>query len=375
MNIALIGPAHPYRGGISTFTHYLAFELIKQGHNVKIYTFSYQYPSFLFPGKTQFREEEAPDLNIERCIHSLNPFNWIKVGRKIKKSQHDLIIVKYWLPLMGPALGTILRIIKKGKEIPIVGLLHNLVPHEKRFGDRIFTQYFTKAVDQFIAMSASVLRDAQEFPLNKPVAFSPHPLFNDFGNEVNPSEARQHLKIEKDTNYLLFFGLIRKYKGLDLLLKAMANDNLKDLNIRLIVAGEFYDDKAVYDEIIDEENISDRITIFNQFIPDSEVKYFFSAANLVVQPYKSATQSGVTQIAYHFNKPMIVTNVGGLKELCPHGKVGYVVEPNPEEIALAIIKYFKEKQENVMRQNVMEEKKKFSWDRMVKTIFQLLDLN
>ena len=373
MKIALIGTAHPYRGGLAAYNEKLATELQLQGHDVTIYTFTVQYPSFLFPGKTQYSTEPAPThLKIIRCVNSVNPLNWWSIGNKIKKERPDLVITKYWLPVMGPCFGSILRIIKGNGYSKVITILDNIIPHESRIGDTAFTKYFVKPVDGFIAMSQSVLNDLRQFTQMKNVKLSPHPLFDNFGKVLPRETALTKLGLDPNYKYILFFGLIRKYKGLDLLIEAFADSRFRNSNIKLIIAGEYYADKTAYTDLIKKHNLADDIIQVDKFIPDSEVKLFFSAADLVAQPYKTATQSGVTQIAYHFNKPMVVTDVGGLKELCPDEKVGYVVNDNAPEIANALLRFFNDTDIPQMINNIIEEKKKYSWSILIENVLKLM---
>jgi len=369
----ILGTAYPYRGGLSAFNERLAKEYIEQGNEVEIYTFKLQYPNFLFPGKTQYSDEPAPEnLTILRKINSINPLNWIKIGKEIRKKQPDLLIVKYWLPFMAPCFGTILRQVRKNKKTRIVSILDNIIPHEKRVGDNMFTQYFVNTVDAFVAMSNSVLHDVNVFDKQKPKAFSPHPLYDNFGEKVPRMEALEKLNLNKNERYMLFFGFIRDYKGLDLLLKAYADCRFRKTNVKLIVAGEFYNNSEKYFTLQEELGLKDEVIWCNDFIPDSEVKYYFSVADIIAQPYKSATQSGVTQIAYHFDKPMLVTNVGGLAEIVPHEKVGYVVNPDETKIADALIDFFENKRFNDFTSNIVLEKEKYSWSKMIDTINTLI---
>ncbi len=372
MRIVFIGTAYPYRGGLASYNERLTGELLQNGHDVTLFTFTVQYPGFLFPGKTQYSDEPPPkDLKIVRNINSINPFNWIAVGNRIKKMNPDLVIIKFWLPFMGPCFGTILRRIKSNGHSKVISIIDNMIPHEARFGDKSATKYYIKPVDAFVAMSESVLNDINTFDTQKPKTLSPHPLFDNFGKKISREEALQQLDLSTDYRYLLFFGIIRKYKGLDLLIEAFADERFRDQKIKLIVAGEYYSDKQIYADLIKKHGLEGKIIETDGFISDSEVKYYFNAADLVVQPYKSATQSGVTQIAYHFNKPMIVTDVGGLAELCPHEKVGYVVSTEPKNIADAILRFFSEGGEDQFIDNIIEEKKKYSWGILVDNIMNL----
>lgn len=372
MKIIILGSAHPLRGGgIATFNERLACVLQEQGHQVIIYSFSLQYPSLLFPGKSQFTDEPAPaNLKIISTINSINPINWLWQGNNIKKEKADLIIVRFWLPFMGPCLGTILRCVKKNKFTRIVAITDNIIPHEKRWGDKAFTNYFLKPVDAFVAMSKQVLQDLQSIS-SKPSVYTPHPLYDNYGAAVTKEQATQKLNLPNDKKYILFFGFIRKYKGLDLLLEAMSLNGLS-LKYSLIIAGEFYGNEEYYLDLIKKYKLEGSIKLFTHFIPNDEVKYYFCASDLVVQPYITATQSGITQIAYCFDKPMVVTNVGGLAENVPNGKVGYVVEPNSQSLADAIIRFFEDAPIPDLQKNITEEKKKYSWDLFVAKFLSLV---
>jgi len=374
MRIVIIGSAYPLRGGLASYNERLANEYIKQGNEVIIYTFSLQYPKILFPGKTQYSTEKPPEnLNIKIKVNSINPLNWIKIGMEIKKLKPDLITTKYWIPFMAPCLGTISGIAKKNKETKVISILDNIIPHEKRICDKPLSRYFVKNVDGFVAMSQSVLDDLQKFDSEKPRSFCPHPLFDNFGEAISKAAAKKNLKLEDNTNYLLFFGFIRDYKGLDILLEAFADEKLKKLPLKLIVSGEFYTDSKQYYEIINKNNLKDRVIMHTDFIKDSEVVNYFCAADIVVQPYKTATQSGVTQIGYHFNKPMIVTDVGGLSEIIPDKKVGFVVKTNPKAIADAIYAFYDQNLESEFVNNVKVEKEKYSWKRMTEAVNEVFN--
>jgi D-inositol-3-phosphate glycosyltransferase len=372
MNISIIGTAYPYRGGLAAYNERLAKQFVDEGHDVTILTFTLQYPDFLFPGKSQFLEGQPPSaLRIERKVNSINPFNWISVGYTIKKKKPDILIFKYWIPFMAPCFGTIARIAKSNRITKVICILDNVIPHEKRTGDKTLTRYFTGCIDGAIAMSQIVLNDLQKFRRNIPVMLSPHPLFDNFGSQVQRAEALLKLGLEPEFRYILFFGFIRSYKGLDLLIKAFADNRLRDLKLRLIIAGEFYEDSSPYMDLIKKYNLENEIILFDRFINDSEVNLFFSSADLVVQPYKSATQSGVTQIAYHFEKPMLVTNVGGLKEIVPHGRCGYVVNTDPKDIADSIKDFFENNRREAFTISVRDEKKKYSWGKMTESVMEV----
>jgi D-inositol-3-phosphate glycosyltransferase len=372
MKVIILGSAHPLRGGLAAYNERLAREFISQGHSVQIYTFSLQYPSFLFPGTTQYSDQPAPDdLYIHVKVNSVNPFNWLQVGKEIARLNADLLIVKYWLPFMAPCLGTICRLAKRNKKTKVLAILDNIIPHEKRIGDEMLSKYFVGGVDAFIAMSERVLTDLNLFDTKKPRLFSPHPLFDNFGAAVNKAEAYKHLGLEINSEYLLFFGFIRDYKGLDLLLQALTDKRVRNLNFKLIVAGEFYSNEELYMNMIRELGVGEKLILKTHFISDDEVRYYFCAADMVVQPYKHATQSGVTQICYHFNRPMLVTNVGGLPEIVPHGKVGYVTEPDPQSIADAIVDFYTNHKEFVFRDHIKAEKSKYAWSTMLDKIISV----
>jgi glycosyltransferase involved in cell wall biosynthesis len=368
--VVIIGPAYPLRGGgMATFNERLARQFMTQGFDTSIYTFSLQYPSFLFPGKTQYSEEASPkNLDIKVRINSIFPPNWISVGNELKNLRPDIIVVRYWLPFMGPCLGTILRMVKKNKHTKIVCIADNIIPHEKRNGDIAFTKYFLKPIDEVIVMSEKVMEDLKRFDTSKPVQLVQHPLYDNFGEKISKENARKNIGLETKEKIILFFGFIRKYKGLDILLDALAilKANSKH-NFKVLIAGEFYEDKKIFDEQIVKLRLQDILILSTDFIPDSDVRNYFCAANMVIQPYRNATQSGVTPLAYHFEIPMIVTNVGGLPALVPDGKVGLIAEPNADSIAEKIDSFFS-KNENHFIENIKEEKKKFSWEKLVEAI-------
>ena len=373
-HIIIVGPAYPYRGGIADFNERLAREFQREGHKVTIYTFTLQYPGFLFPGKTQYSTSPAPDdLTIVRKVNSINPLNWVKVGREIRHQHPDMVMVRFWLPFLAPCLGTIARIISKDKNIKVVSLLDNVVPHEHRIGDKIFARYMIKSVGGYVAMSESVLADAKSFDDTKPYALTPHPLYDNFGDRVSRDEAIAHLGLDADTRYILFFGLIRDYKGLDLLLRAFADGRLRNKKTKLIVAGEFYSNAELYEQLERDLDIAEHIVWYKEFIPADQVRYFFATADLVAQPYKTATQSGITQIAYHFERPMLVTDVGGLAEIVPHGKVGYVVKPEADAIADALVDFIDNHHESDYHEGILQEKTKYAWGNMTAALVRVAD--
>ena len=373
MKVIILGTAWPYRGGIAAFNERLAREYQKLGHDVEIVTFTLQYPSFLFPGKTQYSSEPAPaGLRITRMLNAVNPFSWLRTGRYIRRQRPDLLITPFWLPFMAPALGTADRVAKR-KGTRRISVIHNLIPHEKRPGDKLFSRWFVGSNDGFVTLSRSVLDDISLFDPDgtKPKVYSPHPLYDHYGEHMSPTEARQTIGLPTEGRYVLFFGFIREYKGLDLLLQAMADERLEKMRVKLIVAGEFYGDPKPYHDLIGRLDIGDRVALHTDFIPDHEVNRYFCAADIVAQPYKSATQSGVSQIAYNFEKPMLVTNVGGLPEIVPDGKAGFVVEPNAQAIADALVLFYTEDLAPTLTEGVRDEKQKYLWCNFTEAIDKL----
>jgi glycosyltransferase involved in cell wall biosynthesis len=370
--VIIIGPAFPFRGGIANFNNALAQEYHNRGDQVTLYSFTLQYPSFLFPGTTQYESGEAPkNFKIKTLINSVNPFNWVSVARKINNEQPDYVIIRYWLPFMAPCLGSIARLLNK--RIKIIAITDNVIPHEKRIGDTFYTRYFVKSCDAFLSLSASVLDDLSTFTDSTFKKFIPHPIYDVFGDVIPKEKAVENLGLNPKDKHLLFFGFVRKYKGLDLMLQAMADSRIIDLGIKLIIAGEFYDDKTEYTDLITDLGIAKNIIMKSDFIPADKVKDYFCAADMITQTYRTATQSGVTQIAYSFNRPMLVTDVGGLAEIVPNNKVGYVTSQNPTEIADAIIDFYANNREEDFSNNTRLEKKIFSWKFFVDGLDELMN--
>ncbi len=373
MKIIIIGTAHPYRGGLATFNERLAAQYVKEGAEVEIYTFTLQYPSFLFPGKTQFTDDPKPDnLHIVRKINSVNPFNWIKIGNEIKRKNADMVIFCYWMSFMAPCYGSIARYIRKNTKIKCIALVHNMLPHEPTLLDKFLPPYFVNNMDAFISLSESVIHDIDIFDKHhKPKTFSPHPIYDHYGKKLSRETAIQLLGLNPDFRYLLFFGFIRAYKGLDILLEAFADERLRIYNTKLIIAGEFYEDENLYLEKIKKFKLESWVELRTDFIPNSLVNAYFSACDIVTQPYKTATQSGVTQIGFHFEKAMLVTKVGGLAEIIPHGIIGYAVAPNAKEIANALVDFYENQRQQTFETNVIKEKDKYSWSQLTTNIQSL----
>ena len=362
MKIILLGPAHPYRGGLASIMETMAREWQSRGHEVRIYTFTVQYPSLLFPGKTQYVTTPAPeDLHIERVMNTVNPLNWLSLGLRLRSECPDVVVMKYWTPFMAPCFGTIARIARSNGVTKFVCQIDNVEPHEHHIIDRPCNHYYLGAVDGFVYMSEQVHGELKAYTA-APALFSPHPMFENFGKAVERDEACRRIGIDPAQKYTLFFGLIRDYKGLDLLFKAWAKwmpDGRK-----LLIAGEFYASREKYISLIEELGLQDRVVLHDRFIADEDVKYYFSAADALVLPYRTATQSGVTQIAYNFSLPMIVTRVGGLPEIVPDGRVGLVCEADAESIKEALERLYDGDTLQRLKANFAQERKRFSWSAM-----------
>ena len=369
--IFIIGPAFPLRGGPAQFNENLCSQLVKEGHDARIISYSLQYPNFLFPGSSQYEVSgSAPaGIKIHTLINTVNPFNWIKVASFIKKEKPDFILFRYWLPFFGPCLGSIARMVRS--KTKVLALTDNIIPHEKRFGDKMFTSYFVNACHGFITMSNKVLSDISIFTSTSNKIYSPHPMYETYGEALSMQVARQKLGLAKEDKLVLFFGLIRHYKGLDILLEAFANDGVKNLNIKLLVAGEFYEDKKPYLDLIEKYKLGDRVILHDKFIANEDLRYYFCASNLVAQTYRNATNSGVSMVAYYYEKPMLVTNVGGLTEIVPNEICGYVVENSIPVIASKIVDYFANQREEAFTQNVIIERKKYEWSVFINSLLTL----
>lgn len=373
MRIVILGTAWPYRGGLAAFNERLAKQFVQEGHEVEVVTFTLQYPSFLFPGKTQYSNETAPEgLKITREMNSCNPLSWVKVGRRLKKETPDLVISCYWMAFFAPCYGVIQNIVKRNGKTKCIALVHNMIPHEPSVLDKLLAPFYVKQNDGFVALSDSVVKDIASLDKgNKPKTFSPHPVYDHYGEKMDKKTACEALGLDVHKNYMLFFGLVRAYKGLDWLLDAFARvkEDLKDL--QLIIAGEFYEDEDKYRKQIADNGLIDRVIIKNEFVADADLRKYFGAADLIVQPYKTATQSGVTQVAFHFEKPCLVTNVGGLGEIIHHGKMGYAVEPQVDAIADSLMDYYQNDRQAAFTEYLIQEKKKYEWDKMTRTFYSL----
>ena len=370
MRIAYLSTFYPYRGGIAQFNGSL-FREFEKSHEIKAFTFTRQYPDFLFPGKTQYvtNDEKADPIPAQRLLDSINPITWFTTARKIKKFDPDLLVMKYWMTFFGPSLGTVAKLMPA--KTKVITILDNVIPHEKRFIDVPFTRYFLKQNSGFVAMSESVKTDLLTFNPKANVVLREHPLYNHFGDPVNQTQARETLQVHPHKKTLLFFGFIRDYKGLDVLLDAF--DRLDD-TYQLIIAGEVYGTFDKYKAQIEQLRNRQNVFVFTDYISDDKVPVFFSAADVCILPYKSATQSGITSIAYHFGVPLIATDVGGLKESIRHMETGIIVNQcNAGEIAGAIDQFFKEQQIIAFRTNIGRLKEDLSWEKFADSIINLSD--
>ncbi len=373
MKIIILGTAWPYRGGLATFNERLARQFMSEGHEVEVWTFTLQYPSFLFPGKTQYTNEPAPkDLVIRRELNSCNPFNWIKVGKAVRKAAPDLLICCYWMSFFAPSYGLVSKMAQRNGKTKCVALVHNMIPHEPSILDKLFAPYFVKRQNGFVALSESVVKDIEAISHQHSAVSSPHPIYDHYGERMTKEEACEALGLDAQKDYMLFFGLVRAYKGLDLLLDAF--EKVKDSlpNLQLIIAGEFYEDEDKYRTQIADLGLTERVIIRNEFVPDGDLRKYFGAADLIVQPYKTATQSGVTQVAFHFEKPMLVTNVGGLGEIVHDHKMGYACAPNAEDIAEDLMDYYQNKRQEAYTAYLQKEKTKYAWSNMTRAFIKIL---
>jgi glycosyltransferase involved in cell wall biosynthesis len=372
MKIILVSTAYPLRGGVAHYNAVLVQHL-KTRHQVDVITFKRQYPKLLFPGKSQ-EETGAPSIPMETkpLVDSINPFNWIRVGLIVRRQRPDLLIFRYWLPFFAPCFGTIAAIAKWRTKTKVLFIIDNVVPHERRPGDQMLTRFAFHFADAFIVQSDQVERDLLQL---KPDAYYrkvPHPIHEIFGSPIPQTESRQKLGIPVDRPTILFFGYIRPYKGLMTLLDSLPLV-ASEMDFTALIAGEFYEDERPYREKIRSLGLGDRIRLIPEYVPVEDVALYFSAADVVVLPYLSATQSGIVQIAYKFDKPVIATNVGGLPEVVIHQQTGLIVPPNdPMALAKAIIEFFHEGQISEYVPNIREEKKKYSWERMVQAIEELV---
>jgi len=374
MKIVLVGPFPPFRGGISDLNVALAHHLSKR-HVVHAINFTTQYPKVLFPGKTQFKKgDHALEVDSIRCLSSINPFSWRKTANKIIDLEPDLVLFSFWLAFFAPAFSGVAKKIKKYLDANIMAICHNIIPHEEHLLDTRLTKRFFCFIDSFIVLSKKVENELLNIVPGAKYKYSPHPVYNIFKNTLSKEQAKAELNIATK-KVLLFFGLIRKYKGLDILINAMEKINNELDDYTLLIVGECYENKAKYTDLIKNAGITDNVQCHYSFVPDNEVGKYFSASDVVVLPYKSASQSGIVQIAYHFDTPVIVSNVGGLPEIVDEGKTGYCVEPSSSAFAKAIKAFYEKDNINELNSNISDYKSQFSWDIMVDSIEELVNVH
>lgn len=373
--IAMVGPVHPYRGGIAHFTEMTVEALQQRGHDVQPVSFARQYPEILFPGKTQFEPESESPASVAgapRLLNPINPLSWIRTAQFLRRLAPDAVVFQYWMPFFAPAYGTVARLLRR-VGIPSYSIVHNALPHERHIGDAWLTSFFVRACDGFVVLSDAVAADLR--PLRRSesaVQQIDHPLYARFGDAIPSGDARAALDLPSDAPLLLFFGFIRDYKGLDVLLQALPRiwDALPD--VHLVVAGEAYDTLERYHDLLHGHERRPQVHWHTRYIPSEAVPQYFSAADLVVQPYRSATQSGVAQIAFHFDMPMVLTDVGGLAEIVPHEHAGFVVPPEDSRaLADAIIRYFVEGWQNRLTDGVRAQKKQYAPERLAAAVENL----
>lgn len=371
MKICLIGPSHPFRGGISHYTT-LLYRHLRKRHEVHFFAFKRQYPRWLFPGKTDVDPSKTHihEEGTQRILDSMNPVSWLQVASKIIKSNPDLLIIPWWVSFWAPQFWTISFLVKPVHKTKILFLCHNVVEHESNWINKILTRSVLSNGDLFIVHSEEDKKNLLAMFNNAIVRKCFHPTYNVFNQgDFDGIDNKRRLGIEG--NVVLFFGFIREYKGLKDLLKSLP-EVLSKVKVTLLIVGEFWKDKGQYIRLINELGIKDNTVLIDEYVPNEEIGHYFSAADLVVQPYVSATGSGVIQTAFGFNKPVVATKVGCLPEVVEDGKTGYLVSSeSPHELAETIIKFFRDGNGEAFSKNVRQEKYKFSWDRMADAIEEL----
>jgi glycosyltransferase involved in cell wall biosynthesis len=372
-HIAFVGPMHPYRGGIAQFLEAMVRGFESRGSRVTAVTFTRQYPGLLFPGKSQLEQSSGTlDVRPLRTLDSIGPLSWWRTAREIARVRPDLVVLKYWMPFLAPAFGSVVRLLRR-QGIPSVIVVDNAIPHERRPGDRLLGRYLLRAAKGLVVMSEAVEHDLHRLGITVPTCRVGHPVYDIFGPPQGSADARRALGLPEGAKVLLFFGFVRPYKGLQVLLEAMRRvaDELPDAH--LVVAGEFYEPEAPYREQIRKAGLTDRVHVFPDFIPSETVSRYFSAADLVVQPYLSATQSGVAQIAFHFEKPVLATDVGGLAETLGDGEAGLIVRPGDSgAVAAEVIRFFRENLAGRLVEGVRRRKTYYSWDRLLDAVESLV---
>jgi glycosyltransferase involved in cell wall biosynthesis len=373
----LVGPFYPLRGGIAQYIGVLGQKLQEKGHRVKVLAFRKQFPRFLFPGKTQLEaSKEYIHLEAEAVFIPWNPLTWYRTYRQAKAGGAQALIFNFFMPFFAPGYAAVCVLVHWFTDIRIIYIIHNVIPHEKRPGDRFFTRLAFRWVDGFIVQAEVVRQDLFKwFPQakNKPVVYVPHPIYDTYsGSELSREEARARLNRPTAEKLLLFFGLVRRYKGLDILLEAMPEVIRSLGEVHLLIAGEFYEPEQEYRQIIEKLEIGDHVTMLNQYIPNEDVSLYFRSADVLVLPYRSATQSGVIQVAHHFAMPVISTRVGGLPEVIREGETGFLVEPeHPAALAKAIVEFFQYRNSHALKMGLESARLRYTWDDMVQAIEEL----
>ena len=371
--LVVVGPFPPYRGGIAHFTQAMTEGLRSRGHDVRPVSFARQYPALLFPGKTQFEpdrtsEEGRTSAEAPRLVNTLNPLSWLQTARYILRQRPDVCLFQYWMPFFAPALGMVAWTLRR-RGVRVVGVVHNALPHERRPGDRLLSRFFLQQCDGLVVLSEAVEADVRRLGIMAPVRRAEHPVFAHFGEAIPKEEARRRLGLPEEAPVVLFFGFVRRYKGLHVLLDAMPEVLGRRPDVRLVVAGEFYDDEAPYRAQVHRHGLGEHVLFRPDYIPQDEVARYFSAADVVAQPYLSATQSGIAAIAFHFGRPLVVTDVGGLAEVVPHERAGLVVPPDdPSALAAAITRFFEAGLGETLAEGVRQARQNHSWDRLYEAV-------
>ena len=368
----LVGPAYPYRGGIAHFTHALARALQRRNEDVEVITFARQYPEVLFPGRTQFEDGPPPALQPRRLLDSIDPRSWWRTAQAIASMRPRAVVLQHWMPFFAPAYGVVTWLLRR-RGVPVYAVVHNALPHERRPGDRLLSRLLFRQLDGALALSDAVAADLRVLAPSLEVARAEHPVYDHFGASLPQRAARRALALSPDAPVLLFFGFVRRYKGLHVLLDALPSIVQALPEVQLVIAGEFYDDPAPYHAHVARHSLGGHVRFASAYIAEAEVATYFSAADVVVQPYVSATQSGVAKIAFHFGRPVITTDVGGLAEAVPHERAGFVVPPeDPQALAAAVIRFFQEGWAGRLETGAQAEAARAGWDPLAKVLNALL---
>jgi glycosyltransferase involved in cell wall biosynthesis len=370
MKIAFLSPFYPYRGGIAQFSDSL-YESLKKNHEVKAFSFKRQYPKLFFPGTSQFvlKDDIKRDVNAVMILDSINPLTYKKTAKRIIENKPDLVLISYWMPFFAPSLGCVAHSLKK-KHLKIISILHNVIPHETRLGDRALSKFYMRQSRGFVILNEQSKYDLLSLKPDAKFIVHPHPLYSHYGNKYDINVAREKLTIPNDKKVVLFFGFIRDYKGLDLLIEAF---NELDDSYLLLIVGEVYGGFEKYQQLIEKYSLQGRISLHKEYVPDADIPLYFSAADVCVLPYRSGTQSGIISIAYHFELPVITTDVGGLKEMVQDGKTGFIVpELSPKSISENIKKYFDPEAgfKSKFQKNIIEYMSYYSWDNFATALLE-----